>query len=134
MYRESPGSISNQIGRSINAIRDCVENDDVLGVGDHLRMLIALVAPKLDEPERAQLVMPVLDLRDERRGRLTGRARGRRGARRVERMHRFYVECMDLFARVLVFVSAKNLYAYTSAPQGDGGSELALRDPEEVYA
>ena len=46
---ESPGSIRNQLGRGLNAIRDNVEQVDVPGVMNHTRLMKATLAPFFSE-------------------------------------------------------------------------------------
>lgn len=54
---ESPGSIRNQIGRSLNAIRECVEAEDDYGAANHFRLLVAFTSPHTTEEQRKKMIV-----------------------------------------------------------------------------
>ena len=48
-YSDNPGSIHNQVGQSLMMIRLNVEQEDVAGVSNQVRLLKAMAAPYWDE-------------------------------------------------------------------------------------
>lgn len=110
---ESPGSIRNQIGRSLNAIRDRVEEKDVAGVADHLALLVAISSPKLQPEEREKFQIPSVEGGRDRHG---------------ERAHKLFKDCMRILAELLAVLSDRGLYSYKESELGDA-SGLALSDP-----
>lgn len=111
---ESPGSIRNQVGRSLNSVREAIDQGDVLKVADHLALLVAISAPKLSpEQMRAFAVPEISDKRD------------RDGTQQA----RLFRACMKILAELLCALSSKGLYAYNESEYGDGSS-LALGGEE----
>lgn len=113
MYYESSGNIKAQIGRSLDAIRLRVEAGDVLGVADHLSLLVAICSPKLSPEERQELAIPPLEGGKDRHG---------------EKSRRLFESCMNRLATLLCILSDKGLYSFKDVEIGDA-SELALSDP-----
>lgn len=115
-YGTAPlGHIRFQVGLSISAIRENIEQQDTNGVVNHLRFLIAIAAPKLPEADRARLKVPALpNPRDDRTG--AGEAQ-------------VFEECMVILEKVLALLSAAGLYAWIEPDAGDARG-LALRDDD----
>lgn len=112
---ESPGSIRNQVGRSINSIRDALERDDALGVANHVALLVAIASPKLKPEELEKLQVPAMPAGRDRDG---------------SHAHALVHECLKILAQVLTHLSDRGIYAYKDAETGDARG-LALRDDDE---
>jgi len=110
MFVETSGNIRSQIGQSLNAIRIKVEEGDALGVADHLTLLVALCAPKLDDAEKYKV--PAMPAGKDRKG---------------ENARKLFRECMEILGQLLIELSEKHLYAYKDVEIGDA-SELQLTD------
>lgn len=109
MFVETSGNIRSQIGQSLNAIRARVEMGDVLGVADHLTLLVALCSPKLSPEEREKFTVPEMEGGKDKHG---------------DKQRKLFSECMKILADLLIVLSEKQLYAYKDVPIGDA-SELA---------
>lgn len=115
-YSTAPlGHIRYQVGLSISSIRDNIEQQDTAGVINHLRFLIAIAAPKLDEVDRRKLLIPRLPPdREDRDGSAEARV---------------FEECMTTLEALLCALSQAGLYAWIDPPAGDA-SGLALNGDE----
>lgn len=114
MYPQgSPGSIRNQVGYSLNSVREAVDAGDVLAVGNHLAFLKALCAPKMTLDQRASIQVPPLP---------EGRDRDGSAARR------YFMDCMRMLEALLVILSEGGLYSWNEPAPGDASG---LRLPEE---
>lgn len=111
MYAESPGNIRNQIGRSLNLIRENVEQEDPWGLANHVRLLVALSSPHLTDEERKGLRI-VREPRDE--GEL-------------------FESCMGVLERLLPILARKGLYAFLTSDPSDA-SDMALTDEDSATA
>lgn len=109
MFVETSGNIRSQIGQSLNAIRAKVEAGDVLGVADHLTLLVALCSPKLSPEEREKFTVPALELGKDKHG---------------DKQRKLFRDCMSILSELLIVLSEKQLYAYKDVPTGDA-SDLA---------
>lgn len=105
---ESPGSIRNQIGRSLNAIRENIEQEEPLAVANHLRDLISNTSPKTDEKDRKKWKEHLRDARDAAD---------------------LFDRCMEVKEELLIVLARQGLYAWNEAPPGNAG-KLALRGPD----
>jgi hypothetical protein len=106
-WGESPGSVRNQVGRSLNAIRDCVTAEDPYAIANHVRLLVALASPYLAgsrERESFTIGRPPPGEDEE-----------------VWLMER----CMSVLEALLPVLADHGLYAYVSDDLGDARS-LAL--------
>lgn len=108
---ESPGNIKNQVGRSLNAIREQIEQEDVMGLANQTRLLLAIASPKLPKEARGKLKMPTMP---------DGRDRDGTGMQKV------FEACLQLVEDILCLLAEQNIYAWTDSEAGDAG-ELALR-------
>lgn len=90
-------------------IRVQVDQGDVLGVADHLTLLVALCSPKLGEEERKKFVVPALDPGKDKTG---------------AKEQKLFRECMAILSDLLIVLADKQLYAYKDVPTGDA-SDLA---------
>jgi hypothetical protein len=109
MFVETSGNIRSQIGQSLNAIRIKTDMGDVLGVADHLTLLVALCGPKLSPEERERFAVPEMDGGKDKNG---------------EKQRKLFSQCMSILSELLIVLSEKQLYAYKDVPIGDA-SELA---------
>lgn len=114
---ESPGSIRNQVGRSLNEMRECVAREDVLGLANHTRFLIALASPhlrNLGEEDRKALRVP---------------SRAELLARGVEVDEALWEACMGILERLLPILAQAGMYAYVEGEVGNA-DDLALTGDE----
>lgn len=107
---ESPGRLQNQVGRSLIAIREAVASEDAFLVANHLRLLVAVSAPKLKPEELSRFRIPEV---------VGGRDRHGVEARKL------FGKCMDILADLLTVLSERGVYAYNEGELGDA-SGLAL--------
>jgi hypothetical protein len=117
---ESPGSIRNQIGRSLNEIRECVSREDPLALANHVRFMVALAAPHLREKEpavREKLKLPRM-------------APGKMDDAEAVAL---YEACMGVLEELLPILAEAGLYAFVTADEGDA-SDLALSADAEAVA
>lgn len=103
---ESPGSIRNQVGRSLNLIRECVQLEDVDSLANHLRYLIALCSPLLEGEKLEEF--RVKDSENE---------------------SAMYEGCMVVLEKLLPILANKGYYAKVVDSYNDGSS-IALTDDE----
>lgn len=113
---ESPGSIRNQVGRSLNSIRDAVSQEDVLSVANHVAFLVAISSPKLTTEEEKELRLPEMPAGKDRDG---------------SQQRRLFNDCMCVLAKLLRILSDKGLYAYKDSETGDARG-LALKDEDDA--
>ena len=104
---ESPGSVKNQVGRSLIVIRNAVEREDTLAVANHTRLLVALSSPYILEADRPKLELPA-DTGDD---------------------DKLFEACMRIVETLLGILAANGIYAY-SPPQTTSAADLAVRDEE----
>lgn len=101
---ESPGNIRHQLGRSLNMIRVNIEQEDVLGLANHVRFTVTLCSPYLDEDQKSRLRLDAFEDEDV-----------------------VFERCMKILDDLLTWMAAKGLYAWQEEPIGDA-SGLALGD------
>lgn len=108
-FGESPGSIRNQVGRSLNIIRDWIDRENVDMVQNHVRYLVSLVSPILEGDERKSLMAYFKETEDERE---------------------VYEDCMNALDMLLPILAERGYYARVQKKYTKGG-ELALVDEGE---
>lgn len=105
---ESPGSIKNQVGRSLNEIRDCVSREDVVALANHVRYLVAISSPLVEDKKRESLRVG-----------------------QVENAGELFERCMRVLEELLPILAAKGMYAWVAGDVGDAG-DLALGAEEDT--
>ena len=102
-WGDNEGNVVKQLGRSLNAIRQNVEQEDVEGVANHTRLMVAICAPYVKD--RTAYALPDRDAdRDI-----------------------VFSRCMEIVELVLIEMSDKGIYAWKDTELGDG-TDLALGD------
>lgn len=112
MYSESPGNIRNQVGRSLNEIREAVTAEDVLSIANHVRLLVALSSPHLK------------DLSDDIKAKLRFPSSG------VDTEALVFERAMSVLETLLPILAERGLYAFLPGDIGDG-SGIALTGESE---
>lgn len=92
---------------------------DVLGVADHLTLLVALCSPKLSPDERERFSVPALASGKDKSG---------------EKQRKLFADCMHILSELLIVLSEKQLYAYKDVPTGDASDLADLLEQAGVEA
>lgn len=115
MRPENPGSIRNQLGYALLAIRRATEDGDILRKADLYANTVTVCAPYLDVEQEATLrVLPPMPTRD----------RDGTGATRLN------AAIETALSNLLRCMAQRNIYAYLPGSVGDAAS-LALTDEDE---
>lgn len=104
-WSDNEGNVVKQLGRSLNMIRLNVEQEDVRGLANHTRLLVAICAPYVND--RGVYALP-RDVDDE-----------------ADVMEK----CMEVVESLLIEMSTRGIYAWKEEAPGDA-SGLALGDDD----
>ena len=104
-WSDNEGNVVKQLGRSLNRIRDNVEQEDVLGIANHTRFLVAHCAPYILDRSKYQL------------------------PKTMDESPVIFDRCMEIVEDLLCELSERGIYAWQDTEPGDA-SGLALGDDD----